>query len=369
MWRRLLLAFAAFAALTLVASSANGRSVHRSGDVTKPDKPGDVKKTPGLSAAQRAALDITSVHVTGDKRLGVLVDVKFKGNYALQIGKGKLKSAGVALVLGAKPSLASAGMFNFGPGRLGETLYRTKSMQVGTVRAGNDLTFFLRGLGFDKVDSISVKSFVDAPFTLPRYNPGGDDLSSKELKDIIRDSDPEDLDLLTHGYMGVGGLDDLSCDELDRLVPVLDDEIAKLTVVQGFFGSSRFLDDEIAALQHMRADAEDILNYDCGPPAQLSFEAWYYHLGTVSYVCDKVMTTPAWSGAAGIMNISGPGVLGPTSKSFTLGTDGSATVNSEINQYGPYHFDTTITGQGKTVTGTYDLNVTATQGSRPCPPP
>jgi hypothetical protein len=368
----LLLALGVATVLGLAAASASGhgtRPVRAAGDITKSDKAGDVKKakTAGLTAAQRAALDIASVHVIGDSRLGLLVDVRLRGNYAGLVGKGKLKNAGLALVVRADGRARDV-MFNFGPGKVGETLYDTNATAFGVSRSMRDVTFFLRGSGFASVDSISVSSFGSAPFSLPKYAPGGDDLTSGEIRQIIRGANLADLETLTHGDLDSGGLDDLSCLELERLADVLDDEIALVRGFSALFGSNAYVNAYLAGLEHMLDDAEAILDEECGPPVKLAYELWYWHqMPGVSYDCARVIAPPSWAGATGMMSISGPGVVGTSSKPVTLGMDGSATASFQINAFGDYRFDTTLTRLGKTVSESATITVGSAQGMKTCP--
>src|SRR5919198_4013011 len=94
--RSALAALAAIAGVGALALSAAG------GDVRGSDRAGDVRAA-GLSAKERAALDIRSVRVTGEEGLGAFVVVKLGGNLEQAIGRGHLKNAVVGIVLHPKP--------------------------------------------------------------------------------------------------------------------------------------------------------------------------------------------------------------------------------------------------------------------------
>src|SRR5690348_6172412 len=126
MLRRVLMMVPALALVALLATAASGRPTRADGFRVKPDKVGDVKAK-GLTLVQRKALDIKSVRVYGDSRIGAIVQARFAGNVASRIGKGKLAKAGVALVLKANTGFASAGFYTFGSGPFGDTLHLTRS--------------------------------------------------------------------------------------------------------------------------------------------------------------------------------------------------------------------------------------------------
>jgi hypothetical protein len=366
--RRLLVLFAGSLAVAALASGGQART---SGDIVRADKAGDAKVATKLSAAQLAALDIKSVHVYGDSRIGFLVDVAFKGKPAAQLGKGKLADAGIGLVIGAPSGLAPAGIYSAGAGALGKTLTKTKSQEVGVFRDGQDVSFFLRGPGFENIESIRVATYADTPFGLPSLKPGYGSLSTAALRKIVLGSSLADLEVLTHGDLDGGGLDDLDCDELDRLVDVLDEELTKLEAFENVFGSSPYLTALMDALDHMGEDASDILDDDCGPPPtaiQILFASWYYHaMPGVSYTCFGLSTQPMLPNASGSSTIMGPGVVGSMSKAFTTDAGGRASLSYQINAFGMYHLDTTLTANGKTYSGSSDVDVGAAQGSKTCP--
>jgi hypothetical protein len=148
--RRLSLAFAAVgAALVLVLGLASGA----------PARTGGQAKLPPLTAAEKAAMTITSVDVKAADNLGVFVTATFKGNFQAAMGKGHLAHAAAALLLLPKPGKAlSAGLVTVGAGKIGKLYRQTKSTNVGSFRNGNKLTFFVLGPGFANVQSVVAET-------------------------------------------------------------------------------------------------------------------------------------------------------------------------------------------------------------------
>src|SRR4051794_36690795 len=128
------------------------------GAVSKRDS-GSVR-TKGLSPSQRKALDIKSVKAVGGG-FGLIVKVRFKGNLARAIGRGRLRSAAVALVLRAKRGKGNpAVLATTGRGTRARTRRRTGTKQVEVVRLGKELRFYVLGGGLTSVRRIQVKSFA-----------------------------------------------------------------------------------------------------------------------------------------------------------------------------------------------------------------
>jgi hypothetical protein len=148
-------------ALSFGAASASGHPDRRSGDVSGRDAAGDVDAA-GLTAAERAAIDIVSVRSTGREGLGVLVTATFRGNFAALFGRGHLKNAAAALVLKGKDG-GSAGVVSFGPGPEGTIARRSRSTEVAAVRHGRQLTFLIAGPGWGNVASARVEVILDPP--------------------------------------------------------------------------------------------------------------------------------------------------------------------------------------------------------------
>jgi hypothetical protein len=369
MLRRLVALLSVLALVALLTTTATGTPTQADGFRVKTDKVGDVRAK-GLALAQRKALDLKSVRVYGDSRVGVLVQARFAGNVAGQLGQGKLKKGGVALVLNANTGFASAGFYTFGSGPFGDTLHLTRSTMIGVLRHGNGVDFFISGNGWPNVGSLQVETFAMPPFTPPSSPEASGNLTTEDLQAILHSSSPADLDVLTHGFLGAGGLDDLSCAELENLIPAIDQEIANAAAAEAAVGKSEYADETIAALRHMKADAQEALDYDCPPPGgtQLLFDGWWQHHGPGdSDVCAEVSTKPAWPGGSGTISVSGPGVVGGTGKTFTLDADGTATIPYQINQLGLYTFTYSATDKGQTLSGTSTVDVQSAQGSQSCP--
>jgi hypothetical protein len=127
---------------------------------------GQPVRVKGLTPKERRALQIVSVKATGIEPLGVLVTATFKGNIAQALGRGHLVDGIVALILRPKdPKLAFAGLATFGAGAIGTTARKTRSREVGVVRDGRKVTFFVGGPGFENVGKVEVKAFAKVPAT------------------------------------------------------------------------------------------------------------------------------------------------------------------------------------------------------------
>jgi hypothetical protein len=150
----LLLAFA-------VVGPAAQVPVAEAGDVSVRDR-GSVKSK-GLTRAERSALDVQRVRARGAK-IGLFVTVRFKGDFAGRIGRGRLKRALAALVLHPKgPKRKPSILATTGPAGKARTLRGTRSTDVGALREGRQVTFFIVGGGLAGVKRIEVKVFRARP--------------------------------------------------------------------------------------------------------------------------------------------------------------------------------------------------------------
>ena len=145
------------AATALVPAAASA------GSASKRDRGGDVRAK-GLTAKERRALDIVSATAIGDPSAGVLVTVTFRGNFERAIGRRHLRRGLAALVLHpATKARRAAGILTKGPGIVGRTRRRTRSGDVGAIRSGRKLSFFVAGEGLADVKSVEVKAFAARP--------------------------------------------------------------------------------------------------------------------------------------------------------------------------------------------------------------
>jgi hypothetical protein len=144
-------------ALSVWTLSASGRPARTAGDVTGRDPAGDVKVS-GLTASERSAVDIVSIRAVGQEGIGVLVTVTFKGNFQAAFGRGHLKNAIAGLILTPQAGKGTpAGLVTTGSGAVGKILRHTRSSQVGAVRNGRRLIFFIAGPGYGSVAGVTVK--------------------------------------------------------------------------------------------------------------------------------------------------------------------------------------------------------------------
>lgn len=139
-------------------------SVASAGTITGRDSSGGAVRGKGLTQKERKALDVVSVTATGIEPLGTLVTATFAGDIEQTLGRGHLSDGLVVLILRPKdPRLAFSGVATFGSGTIGLTARKTRTRDVGVVRAGRKVTFFVGGPGFENVGRIEIKTFAAAP--------------------------------------------------------------------------------------------------------------------------------------------------------------------------------------------------------------
>lgn len=153
---------------------------------------------PRLSVAEDRAVGLASVRAVGDESLGLVVTVKFRGNIERYLGQGNLTEGLLALLLDGKSS--SAGPFGlvadgggfvpmsfpmrkrhgkqmtlvkgtvdaFGPERV---LRKLAPGQINVFRTGNQVIFYLGGLGLSQPMGVKLKVFSRNPIRpSPRNN-------------------------------------------------------------------------------------------------------------------------------------------------------------------------------------------------------
>jgi hypothetical protein len=204
--RRLRLAF-----LLAIVGAAALSTVALAGDVTGSDSSGDVR-APGLTAAERAAIDVVRVEAVGQANLGVVVTATFRGNFEQAVGRGHLKTALAALVLVPKAGAgAPAGVVTQGAGDVGTALRKTRSTNVGAVRDGKTVTFYVIGGGYENVASVEVRTLAKVPPSTRRtlYDGEPAQVSDRTWSSILKS--PTERAALE------AGVGDLSCPELSAL--------------------------------------------------------------------------------------------------------------------------------------------------------
>ena len=165
----------------------------RAGIVTQADY--GVVHRPGLTAAERRAITITSVTAASDPSLGLIVTVTFKGDIERYLGQGDLRNGLLALVLEPGAVMQSpAGLVEQGGGftpaafpmlfRNGkretvgrgtvdlfgaEHVLRTfTGGEYGAIRDGDEVVFRITGPVLADVGGIEVKVFVKSPLRSSR---------------------------------------------------------------------------------------------------------------------------------------------------------------------------------------------------------
>jgi len=299
----LLLAFAALALLALP-------SVADAGSITKRDRGGvsnKVAKRFNLTRKERRALDVASVQVTGRNNLGVVIDVRFKGNVERLIGRGHLKRAAIALVLQPRSRRVNSSVIvTQGPARSQRVRRRTQSNRAGAVRTGRSVKFFIQGPGFGGVKAVNVRALPRAPRAAKRANAAG------EVNDGIEEMTDDEAEEIEVGLVAADALltilavnaidpDDLDCDELEdlgddleaalRRARALDQDLGdfedalaeELPDAEGrdraliqealsqIRGTRALLAGAIEVMSDLLEDVDDIIEDECGPPPQVVF--------------------------------------------------------------------------------------------------
>jgi hypothetical protein len=212
--RRLRLAF-----LLAIVGASVLCTVALAGDVTGADSSGDVK-APGLTAAERAAIDIVRVQAVGQANLGVVVTATFRGNFEQLVGHGHLKTAAAALVLVPKPGAgAPAGVLTQGPDD-GTVLRQTRTTDVGAVRDGRTVTFYVVGTGYENVAGVEVRTVAKVPPSGRALAADPPDVSSSEWAYLLHSQSDR--------AAVAAQVNDLTCPQLDALRSSLEARLAKI---------------------------------------------------------------------------------------------------------------------------------------------
>ena len=106
------------------------------------------------------------------------------------------------------------------------------------------------------------------------------------------------------------------------------------------------------------------------PPTSPAFtiggSGWYQHFSGKSAICVKFDTTAAKPNAATTITVSGGSVLGARSTTTRLDSRGEGTARFEIDSYGTYSVEVSVTAGGRTVSRTFTVTVTQAAGSASC---
>jgi len=240
--RRLLLAVLIAAGLavgvTVVGSTANARRG-------------------ALTPAERKALRIVSVKAVGEEPTGLVVTATFAGDIEHALGRGNLQHAAVAMVLLPKQApFVSAGLVTRGAGRVGQTLRSTHSTQVGVLREGRKLIFFIHGPGASQVRAVAVKAFAREPGT-SAYRitqaalDGAPSLLSQDRWKQYENQIATDQKQVA---VAASGLSAAGCDDLDDLVDELGEIVKRAVSTREQLESYGIeLENAIDALEHERS--------------------------------------------------------------------------------------------------------------------
>src|SRR5262245_41264938 len=202
--RRSVVAFAVFAALLVGVVTASA------GDGTGMDRIG-TSKAPTLTKAERDALDIVSVHVVGEEGLGMMAVVTFRGNIQKALGRGHLKQGLVAMILRPKSAGQNPAALVTRGVTIDAVLRKTRSEQVGAVRNGRTIVFFVGGPGYSNVARVELRTFANVPLASARRTSAGPPtLSEEEFKNI---STLDSLDKL----ITLADSKQLTCEQLEQL--------------------------------------------------------------------------------------------------------------------------------------------------------
>jgi hypothetical protein len=260
----LLLAVSAVVALALPTPAD-------AGSITKRDRGGvssKVAKRFNLTRQERRALDVASVQVTGRNNLGVVVDVRFKGNVERLVGRGHLKRAAIALILEPKSrSAKSSVIVTQGPPTSQRIRRRTRSNSAGAIRTGRSVKFFIQGDGFGGVRAVKVRALPRAPRAATRA------LAAGEAGDGIEEMTDAEVRVIDVGLTAADALvtilkaaavdpDELDCPELEDLGDDLDAGIGRAAFIYDTLQAAEdALTEQIEQAEGMeRADLEEALS-------------------------------------------------------------------------------------------------------------
>jgi hypothetical protein len=255
----------ALAVLTGCALLGAVAQIAGAGDVTTRDRAGDVKAK-GLTAAERAAIDIVSLRTSGEEGLGVLVTTTFRGNFEQAFGRGHLKNAAAVMILWPKPGKgAPAGLVTLGAGKATRNLRKTRSEAVGVVRGGRTLRFYVVGGGLSNVARVEVRVVANVPPASLRTTAS---LAGQTPLPAVAESSWAAL-IKKVAADGTGAAPDvsrLSCDELRALRIRIKDTIA----VADEFPSAR------ANLERFEAAVDALIAERCGQPKLDAEFTWHF---------------------------------------------------------------------------------------------
>ena len=105
------------------------------------------------------------------------------------------------------------------------------------------------------------------------------------------------------------------------------------------------------------------------PPApsfSIDGRGWYQHFSGSSAICVSFETTAAQPNAATSVTVTGGSVRGARSQTTRLDSRGTGDARFEIDAYGTYTVEVSITAGGKTVKRTFVVEVSSGAGSAPC---
>lgn len=104
------------------------------------------------------------------------------------------------------------------------------------------------------------------------------------------------------------------------------------------------------------------------PPATFAVDGtvWYQHFTGRSAICVAFATTPAQPNASTSVTVTGGSVTGSRSQAVRLDSRGEGRVRFEIDAYGRYTVEVSVTASGKTVKHTFVVDVDAAAGAAPC---
>jgi hypothetical protein len=348
----------AFLAVLLLApqASANTRSTSDRG----------APNFPGLSAADRAALDIQKT--TASVANGVAqVTVQMRGSVEARLGRGGLRDAVVAIVLtprrGEAGKPAVVGTRGANPGKV---IRNTRTKDVLVTRNGRQLSFLIVGPGVEKVGSIEVKAFSK----VAQARASGD----TTLLDLIQELNAGD-ELVLQGLTV-----ESACVVLELIDESIGNEIKELQAdIRAARGDERRgLSMQIGSANRLRNKVRKLREELCQSPSPRPLELVFTvcsgpHGGATSpFNIDIEVRTPAaraaspdGAGTKLTVTLAGPSdtaIVGDKTKSATLDAAGKGEFDFTITQFGNYTVDATgTTAAGKPISGSTQFEVKSGQ--------
>jgi len=228
-------------------------------------------------------MDIVSVNAIGEEGLGMMAVVTFRGNIQKALGRGDLKQGLVAMLLPSKNQSHTPAVLATRGTAIDSVFRKTRSEEVGAVRSGRQLSFFIDGDGYSTVANVTIESFANLPVgSVRRTSAGPPTLSDEEFKEI---STLHNLDKL----VVLADAKQLTCEQLEKLNKGILFYISALTQDDFRRGREPAGDAELKRLVNFQVAIKTRLDDQCGntPKTPEGEFAWTFFGGSTNEVTGK----------------------------------------------------------------------------------